>query len=40
MLGSTGWQMERRGNESNNWKGWYSDECGRGKGKVPKALNK
>jgi hypothetical protein len=31
---------EKRGNESKDWRGWYSDECRRGKKMVMQALNK
>jgi hypothetical protein len=40
MLRSIGWQTEKRGNERKDWRGWYSDECRRGKEMVMKALNK
>jgi hypothetical protein len=39
-VGSIRWQMEKRGNERDNWKVWHSDECRRGKEMVMKALNK
>jgi hypothetical protein len=40
MLRNVAWQMEKRGNEGKDWRGWYSDECRRGKEMVMKALNK
>jgi hypothetical protein len=40
MLRNAGWQMEKRGNEGKDWRGWNSDECKRGKEMVMKALNK
>jgi hypothetical protein len=40
MLKNVGWQMERRGNEGRDWRGWYSGECRRGKEMVMKALTK
>jgi hypothetical protein len=40
MLRNVGWHMEKMGNEGNDWRGWYSDECRRGKEMVMKALNK
>jgi hypothetical protein len=40
MLRTIGWQMEKRGSERKDWRGWYSDECRRGKEMVMKALNK
>jgi hypothetical protein len=39
MMNNLGGQM-RRGEENNSWKGWYSDECKKGKGKVMKATYK
>jgi hypothetical protein len=40
MMNNLGGQMRRRGEENNSWKGWYSDECKKGKEKVMKAINK
>jgi hypothetical protein len=40
MLRNIGWQMEKRGNERKDWRGWYSNECRRGKEMIMKALNK
>jgi hypothetical protein len=40
MLRNVGWQMEMRGNVRKYWRGWYSDECSRGKEMVMKTLNK
>jgi hypothetical protein len=39
-MNNLGGQMRRRGEENNSWKGWYSDECKKGKEKVMKAINK
>jgi hypothetical protein len=40
MMNNLGGQMRRRGEENNSWKGWYPDECKKGKEKVMKAINK
>jgi hypothetical protein len=40
MPNNLGGQMRRTGKENNSWKGWYSDECKKGKEKVMKALSK
>jgi hypothetical protein len=39
-LRNIGWQMERRGNDRKDWRGWYVDECRRGKEEVMIAFNK
>jgi hypothetical protein len=40
MLRNTGWQMETRGNEMKDWRGWYLDKLRTGKDMVMIALNK
>jgi hypothetical protein len=39
MMNNLGGQMRRRGEENNSWKGWYSDECKKGKENAMKAIN-